>query len=156
MSDQPRNWDKEMADIDKLLANPSAPLPAKSGGASAPAPRGSAAPGTTGGRMTTVTTWLRVLLGVALAVGITQWPYPTACGFNLAVYLGAIATVVVAGIWSSITSWQRRLGLAHTLSMLVLLWGLVLTAREVLPRVGYARHARVWSCPTGNNVELPQ
>jgi hypothetical protein len=156
MSEQPRNWDKEMADIDKLLANPSAQPPAKSGAASGPAARGSAHPAAAGGRMTAFTTWLRVLLGVGLAVGITQWPYPTACGFNLAVYLGAIATVVVAGIWSSITSWQRRLGLAHTLSMFVLLWGLVLSAREVLPRVGYARHPRVWSCPTGNGVEAPR
>ena len=155
MSEQPRNWDKEMADIDKLMANPSAQLPAKSGGAAAPATRPGGFPAASGSRMTTFTTWLRVLLGVGLAVGITQWPYPTACGFNLAIYLGAIFTVVVAGIWSSITSWQRRLGLAHTLSMLVLLWGLVLSAREVLPRVGYARHARVWSCPTGNGVEAP-
>ena len=156
MSEQPRNWDKEMADIDKMMANPSAAVPAKSGGVSVPAPRAGGSPAVGGGRMAVFTTWLRVLLGVGLAVGITQWPYPTACGFNLAVYLGAIFTVVVAGIWSSITSWQRRLGLAHTLSMLVLLWGLVLSAREVLPRVGYARHPRVWNCPTENNVELPR
>jgi hypothetical protein len=38
---------------------------------------------------------------------------------------------------------------AHTLSLLVLLWGLVLAAREVLPRTGYARHVRTWSCPSG-------
>jgi hypothetical protein len=156
MSEQPRNWDKEMADIDRLLANPSAPVPAKGGGSPAPAQRGNPFPATGGGKMAVFTTWLRVLLGVGLAVAITQWPYPTACGFNLAVYLGAIATVVVAGLWSGITSWQRRLGLAHTLSMLVLLWGLVLSAREVLPRTGYARHPRVWSCPVGNNVELPR
>ena len=156
MSEQPRNWDKEMADIDRLLANPSAQPPAKSGGPSSPVSRGSSSPAPAGGRMMVLTTWLRVLLGILLAVGITQWPYPNACGFNLAVYLGAITTVVVAGIWSSITSWQRRLGLAHTLSMLVLLWGLVLSAREVLPRVGYARHPRVWSCPTTNGVEAPQ
>ncbi|HMV32696.1 MAG TPA: hypothetical protein PKA50_11295, partial [Gemmatimonadales bacterium] len=106
-----------------------------------------------GGKLATFTTWLRVLLGLALAVGITQWPYANACGFNLAVYLGAIATVVVAGLWSSITSWQRRLGLAHFLSLAVLLWGLVLAAREVLPRVGYARVARTWTCSTG--VEAP-
>ena len=156
MSEPPRNWDKEMADIDRLMTNPSAAVPAKSPGESAPASRASGSPALSGGRMTTITTWLRVLLGVGLAVGITQWPYPTACGFNLAVYLGAIVTVVVAGIWSGISSWQRRLGLAHTLSMLVLLWGLMLSAREVLPRVGYARHPRVWSCPTGNGVEAPQ
>lgn len=148
MSDQPRDWDKELAAIDKVIARAPAgaapPVPAASGGGSAPARSGAAAPA--GGRLGTFTTWLRVLLGLALAVGMTQWPYPNACGLNLAVYLGAIATVVTAGLWSSVSSWRRRLGLAHTLSLLVLLWGFVLAAREVLPRIGYARHARTWSC----------
>ena len=155
MSEQPRDWDKELAAIDKVIAKQpvgsAAPAPAtarRSTPAATPAPGGGG-----GGKLATFTTWLRVLLGLALAVGITQWPYANACGFNLAVYLGAIATVVVAGLWSSITSWQRRLGLAHFLSLAVLLWGLVLAAREVLPRVGYARVARTWTCTTG--VEAP-
>lgn len=156
MSEQPRDWDKELAAIDKVIAKQpvgrAAPAPATAGRslpAAGPMPGG----GGGGGKLATFTTWLRVLLGLALALGITQWPYANACGFNLAVYLGAIATVVVAGLWSSITSWQRRLGLAHFLSLAVLLWGLVLAAREVLPRVGYARVARPWTCPTG--VEAP-
>lgn len=146
MSDQPRDWDKELAEIDKVMARGPAP------GASVPGASSSrgGAPAVTGGagRLAAFTTWLRVLLGLALAVGITQWPYPNACGLNLAVYLGAIATVIVAGLWSSISSWQRRLGLAHTLSLLVFLWGLTLAARELLPRVGYAKQARTWSCST--------
>ena len=154
MPEQPRNWDKELADIDKVIAK--SPAPAAAGRGSPPAVQGGggrmAAP-VSGGRFPVFTTWLRVGLGLLLAVAITQWPYHNACGFNLAVYLGAIATVVEAGAWSSITSWQRRLGFAHFLSLLVLLWGLVLTAREVLPRVGYARHARTWSCDAG--VEAP-
>jgi len=96
----------------------------------------------------TLTTWLRVLLGLVLAVAITQWPYKAACGFNLAMYLGAIATVVVAGLWSAVSSWQRRLGLAHLLSLGVLGWGLVLGAREILPRTGYAREVRTWTYTT--------
>ena len=155
MSEQPRDWDKELAAIDQVIAKQpvgsAAPAPATPGRAAPAAGPAFGAGG--GGKLATFTTWLRVLLGLALAVGITQWPYANACGFNLAVYLGAIATVVVAGLWSSITSWQRRLGLAHFLSLAVLLWGLVLAAREVLPRVGYARAARTWTCTTG--VEAP-
>jgi len=146
MSDQPRDWDKELAEIDKVMARSPAP------GANPPAASSArgGAPTLTGGagRLATFTTWLRVLLGLVLAVGITQWPYPNACGLNLAVYLGAISTVIVAELWSSISSWQRRLGLAHTLSLLVFLWGVILAARELLPRVGYAKQGRTWSCST--------
>jgi hypothetical protein len=144
MTDQPRDWDKELAEIDKVMAR----APAGGAGAPvAPASRGAAAVAASGaGRLATFTTWLRVLLGLLLAVGMTQWPYPNACGLNLAVYLGAISTVIAAGLWSSVSSWQRRLGLAHTLSLLVFLWGTILAARELLPRVGYAKQARTWTC----------
>ena len=154
----PRDWDKEMADIDKVIA--------KGGGVpsagNAPVARipsgGGAALAGGGGRFAVATTWFRVILGLLLAVGISQWPYSNACGLNLAMYLGAIATVIVAGLWSSVSSWNRRLGFAHFLSLLVLLWGITLAAREVLPRTGYARQMRTWSCPTalpttGSSVE---
>lgn len=151
MSDPSRDWDKELAAIDKVIARQPA-------GGGAPAPAGRAAlpaatGGVRGGRFAGLTTWLRVGLGLLLAVGITQWPYANACGLNLGVYLGAIATVIVAGGWSAISSWHRRMGLAHTISLGVLLWGLFLAAREVLPRTGYAREARPWTCTTG--VEAP-
>jgi hypothetical protein len=155
MSDQPRDWDKEMADIDKVIARMPAKgqVPAASGGSPAPAASRPTAVAS-GGKLAMFTTWLRVGLGLALAVGITQWPYPSACGLNLIVYLGAISVVTIAGLWSSISSWRRRMGVAHTLSLLVLLWGLVLAAREVLPRTGYTRQVRTWSCPT-SGVEAP-
>jgi hypothetical protein len=147
MSDQPRDWDKELAAIDKVIASQPA------GRAEAPAPAGATRAGSPApasdrpiGRMAALTTWLRVLLGVLLAAAITQWPYPSACGVNLAVYLGAIGAVVVAGAWSGATSWTRRQGWAHLFSLLVLLWGLVLGAREILPRIGYAAHHAAWTC----------
>jgi hypothetical protein len=149
MSDQPRDWDKELADIDKVIAKMPSQGAAPAGSAPAALPAGRPVPALGGGKLAVFTTWVRVALGIALAVGITQWPYASACGLNLMVYLGAIGVVVVAGLWSSISSWRRRLGLAHTLSLLVLLWGLVLAAREVLPRAGYAKHVRTWSCPAG-------
>lgn len=144
----PRDWDKELADIDKVIARGGG----ASTGGSGPVARGSASggalPAPSGGRFAVATTWFRVVLGLLLAIGITQWPYANACGLNLAMYLGAISTVIVAGLWSSVSSWNRRLGFAHFLSLSVLLWGLVLAAREVLPRTGYARESRTWSCPT--------
>ncbi|HEY7682876.1 MAG TPA: hypothetical protein VH879_09555 [Gemmatimonadales bacterium] len=145
MTEQPRDWDRELADIDKIIARQPAqvPPPAAASGPSPAPTRGGPAPA---GRLAVFATWLRVLLGLAVAIGITQWPYPNACGLNLAVYLGAILTVIVAGLWSAISSWERRLGVAHTLSLIVFLWGVILAAREVLPRVGYAKHTRAWTC----------
>jgi hypothetical protein len=146
MSKGPRDWDKEMADIDKVIAKGggvptqgNAPVTRSTSGAAV-------AGGAGGGRLAVATTWFRVILGLLLAVAITQWPYANACGLNLAMYLGAIATVIVAGLWSTVSSWNRRLGFAHLLSLGVLLWGLVLGAREVLPRIGYARQVRSWTC----------
>jgi hypothetical protein len=130
-----------MAAIDKAIAKIPAPaqppaVPAKSGRAPVPPGRG----GTMG-------TWFRVLLGVVLAAGMTQWPYVNDCGPALFIYLGAAGLVVVTGVWGSVSSWRRRLGLAHTLSLLVTAWGLGLTAAVLLPRLGYARENLPWFCP---------
>ncbi|MDH4348269.1 MAG: hypothetical protein OEW17_05650 [Gemmatimonadota bacterium] len=142
MTDQPRDWDKELAAIDRVMAR----SPEKAGGA-LPAEAPGRVPAAAG-RFGALGTWLRVLLGAALAIGITQWPYPSACGVNLMVYGTTIMLVIVAGTWSALSSWRRHLGLAHLISLAVLFWGLVLAAREVLPRVGYARDARTWVCAT--------
>lgn len=140
MSDQPRDWDKELAAIDKAMARGPAPA------AGAPvATKGSAAPATVPKRAA-VATWLRVLLGLTLAGAMTQWPYAHQCGVELYFYLAAAFTVIVAGVWSGISSWYRRLGWAHTLSLLVVLWGIFLASREILPRVGYAKHLAYWVC----------
>ncbi len=141
MSDQMRDWDKEMAKIDKAMARaPAGPGPA----GAAPVPAAPARAGVT--RRQVMSTWFRVLLTVALVGAMTQWPYLHGCGVGLFLYLGAILVVVVSGIWSAVSSWHRRLGLAHTVSLLVVLAGLGLGAREVLPRVGYAKLDRAWIC----------
>jgi hypothetical protein len=90
--------------------------------------------------------WLRVGLGVALSVGITQWPYGTGCGSALFLYLGAIGVVGFSGLWAMIGTWRRRVGLGHGISILVLLWALALATLEVLPRIGYAKEAATWLC----------
>jgi hypothetical protein len=133
-----------MAAIDRAMARMPAAAPGNPPAAPTPAAPRHVPSG--GGRFAVLGTWVRVILGAALAVGITQWPYPTACGVNLAVYGGAILSIIVAGAWSSLSSWRRQLGLAHLISLLVLLWGLLLAAREVLPRTGYARETRLWVC----------
>jgi hypothetical protein len=148
----PRDWDKELAQIDKLIA-----ASGKSAGAGAQTPAAPAAPGAAAPRVarapavqegaprrrSVVFTWLRLALGVA----ITQWPYVRGCGPPLFGYLVAVGGVIVAGLWSAVSSWRSRSSLAHALSIALFCWGGVLAAREVLPRVGYARTSAHWFCP---------
>lgn len=151
MSPANRDWDKELAEIDKVIARSPGPAGAPaSASSSAPAVQGQgtkaiAAP--PGGKRAALWTWTQVFLGGLLAVGMTQWPYSNGCGIKLFLYLGAAGLVVVAGIWGSLSSWRRRMGLAHVLALLVVLSGMVLLAREILPRVGYASQASTWMCP---------
>lgn len=145
MTEQPRDWDRELAEIDKVIASgpavpPGRPAPSAGG---APAVR-SAPPAPARGA--SFATWLRVLLVLALAVAMPFWPYFRGCGLSLMLYLGAAGFVVIAGLWGAVSSWHRRLGRAHALSLLTVLWGLGLVAAEVLPRVGYARTAAQWTC----------
>jgi len=148
MSEQPRDWDKELAKIDRAMARvpePAAPAPGPARPAQ-PAPAGAGpAPQHAGPRATT-TTWLRVLLVLTLAVAMPLWPYPKGCGVGLFVYLAACSMVVLAGVWAAVSTWHRRRPVGHILAILVLLWGLGLVAAEVLPRVGYAKSAIRWTC----------
>ena len=151
----PRDWDKELAEIDKLIeANPAvpAPVPAKKGAvparASAAAPSG---PAPQGGRLaamrfSTTMTWVRLALALVLGVAMTQWPYTHGCGMPLYGYLAAVGGVIVASFWSMVSSWKSRSGFAHGLSIILLFWGSALAAREVLPRIGYAKEAATWEC----------
>jgi putative flippase GtrA len=92
----------------------------------------------------------RFALACALGVAIVFWPYSARCGLGLAGYLGAVTTLIVAGVWSSIWTWKHRAARAHTVSLLLLTWGIVLAAADVLPRVGYAKtsvnHPANWTC----------
>ena len=149
---QDRDWDKELAEVDRLLNQlpthqaDQAAAAAAAAKRPAAAPGGAAAPQAASGRQW-LGTWARVALGLLIGIGMTQWPYTHGCGFKLFVYLGGVLTVVVAGVWSSLSSWKRRLGVAHVLSQGLVIWGLILAAREILPRVGYAKDAATWFCP---------
>ena len=93
-----------------------------------------------------VALWARVLLGIVLGGAITQWPYPHGCGLLLLEYLGAVAMVMVTGAWVAVASWRVRREVAHILALLIVLWGIVLAAEQVLPRIGYAAERASWRC----------
>jgi hypothetical protein len=97
-------------------------------------------------RVQRIAVWVRVCLGALLGAVITQWPYQSACGFGLWLYLAAITTVVVAGAWAGVWSWRYRMGRAHGASLGIVYWGGVLIANQVLQRVGYAAVSASWSC----------
>ena len=90
--------------------------------------------------------WVRVGLAVVVGAVMTQWPYRHACGLSLFLYLAAVVAVIVAGVWGGLSSWKFRMGLAHVASLGTVVWGLVLAAQQVLPRVGYAAAAATWRC----------
>jgi hypothetical protein len=149
--EQERDWDRELAEVDRLLnqlpthrEEQAAGAAAKRGAVSA-APAGPRAGQASSGQW--LGTWARVGLGVLLGIAMTQWPYTHGCGVRLFIYLGGVLTVVVAGVWSSLSSWNRRLGLAHVFSQGLVIWGLILAAREILPRIHYAKEAATWFCP---------
>ncbi len=100
--------------------------------------------------MSTAAVWSCVGLGVLLGAALPQWPYAKACGTWLALYMVAVAIVVVAGIWGARLSWRSRLGFAHVIAVCTIIWGLALTAQEVLPRVGYAKVRLAWRCHDGS------
>jgi hypothetical protein len=160
-----RDWEKELAKIDKqlgslsdeeLAAVPKAPVkggaPAGAAVKALPPAKGAGAAAVSAEPRATKSwaVYARLTLSVALGVGMVLWPYPARCGPGLAAYLAAVIVVVTSGVWSSIWTWRHRASHAHTLSLLLILWGLVLGSMEVLPRVGYAKpnalHPAQWAC----------
>lgn len=141
------DWDKELAKIDKQLAsisdeellNASAPPPVVAGPGAKPATVKAARIGKEPRKWVL---YVRLAMALALAVGILFWPhemYSIACGPNLFLYLGWSALITGAGMWSAVWSWRHRAAVAHVASLAIMMWGLVVGASEVLPRVGYAK-----------------
>ena len=152
---EPRDWDKEMAEIDKIIASGKAPPPAPS----TPAlPAGSAPPRSaspvaavpaqirTRGR-DKAGVWFRTLLGAAGAAALPFWPYGKTCGTMLYLYLVGTLGVIAAGIWAMRGDWIHRRGVAHVGGMLVLIAGLGLAAIEIIHRTGFAAGRLGWICP---------
>ena len=149
MTEQPRDWDKELAEIDRAIARGSAP-PGQGGpvvpGSVPPRPAGAAPPTPRTRRGSVAVTWLWVLLALALAVALPLWPYQHACGLQAVFFVGAAGVTALVGGLAALSSWANRRGLAHVVSLLVIAWAAAVAASEILPRVGYAREARSWSC----------
>ena len=152
--EQERNWDKEMAEVDWLLKKlPDAdPTLGRGREPTVKKPAVSVGPvAAPGGRATSAQwlgTWTKVALGVLVGIGVSPgvWPYTHGCGLRLMFYLVGVAAVIAAGVWASLSSWRRRLGFAHVVSQVLIIWGTLLLAREVLPRIG-ADAAAQWLCP---------
>jgi uncharacterized YccA/Bax inhibitor family protein len=156
-----KNWDKELAKVDKQLASlsdeqllgpaPAAPIvaPRDAGRASAKSQPAPAAPAPTKST-SAIGVYGRLTLAVLVGAAMYIWPYPARCGIGLAGYLAAVGVVIAGGLWASVWTWRHRASRAHTLSLLVVLWGLVLGAIQVLPRTGYAKpdanHPAGWLC----------
>src|SRR5712691_6166227 len=87
---------------------------------------------------TALGTWAKVALGMLVGIGIAPgvWPYSHGCGLRLIFYLVGVTAVIAAGLWASVSSWKRRLGVAHAVAQALIIWGAVLVTREVLPRIG--------------------
>lgn len=140
MNEGPRNWDKELADIDKAIERQPAPAPA-------PAPPGAGKPQARPERRFVALAWFWTALAVILAVALPLWPNDKSCGLRLVFYLGAAGIAMLMGVLGAWSSWSYRRGLAHLLALLAIAWVGIMVAREILPRTGYARDALNWTCP---------
>ena len=142
------NWDNQLKKIDKQLESISdeALLPSRS----AATPQLKAEVVAKQQSTSTLGVALRLLLAVALGAAMLFWPYSARCGIGLFAYLAATGVVSLAGVWTSVWTWRHRSARGHTVALLLILWGGVLAAIDVLPRVGYARpspdHPMEWLC----------
>lgn len=139
MTEPPRDWDKELANIDKAMAKQPA-----TAAAGTPVAAGPAAPL----RRFAALAWFWAVVAIVLAVALLVWPYDRSCGIRLIFFLGAAVLALVLGVLGAFSSWAHRQGLAMLLSLLVIVWAGVMAAREVLPRAGYAKQALEWTCPS--------
>jgi hypothetical protein len=138
MNEEPRNWDKELANIDKAIARQPAP---------ATAPAGTPGQPLTPPRRFVALTWFWTSLAIVLAIALPLWPNDKSCGLRLVFYLGAAGIALLMGALGALSSWSYRRGLAHLLSLIAIVWAGVMAAREILPRAGYAAHQLHWTCP---------
>lgn len=140
----PRKKDDEMAMVDRLLqqlphADPTLSRRAGAGAGQTAVSGGWDAP-------SRLAVWGRVAVAFLLGVAVVYWPYTQGCGLALAGYLLGVLVVIVVGVWAGAAAWEGRVGLAHLVALLIILWGLALAADVVLPRIGYARTPAMWLC----------
>ena len=148
MADRNRDWDKEMAAIDQVIAKGGYVAPAGANApAAAPSAGGVAPVAAPTGRRAWLGMWARTLLMLGFAAGLAVWPWTRFCGFRLYWFLTAVGLLALTALWVLSVSWRRRSGLSHILGLLVLGYAVWLGVTEILPRTGYAKINRVWVCP---------
>jgi hypothetical protein len=145
MTEQPRDWDKELANIDRAIARQPGQAPGAPPAVVQPAPR----------RRFIALAWLWTVLGLVLGIALLLWPYDKNCGIRLIFFLGAALLAIIMAVLGAFASWTHRQGAAMLLSLIVIVWSGILAAREVLPRTGYAREAREWTCPASAPAPAP-
>ncbi len=163
MSD--RDWDRELADLDRRLASvPDTPTPtgtpARGPASVAPAStatspeanrRANQTPAPTAGRAignpapAGRRSWraqfallFRLALGIGVVAALIYWPYSTRCGLELGYYLGLVAALGLVGLFTSTSAWRHRSSVVHVFGLVMLAGAITLGAREILPKVGYA------------------
>ncbi len=154
-----RDWDREMAKIDRLIGKEAPPqtapsptsrppVPNAANASRAPERKASApiahAPVASGG----LRVWLTTLLGPVGIAGLLMWPYGTTCGTWLWVYLVGVLAVFGAALMTMRAAWQHRRPVAMAVGVLTLIAALGLAAMIVLPRIGYAAVSLTWTCST--------
>ena len=145
MTEQPRDWDKELANIDRTIAKQSGPPGASPVAVPTPTPQ----------RRFVALAWLWTVVATVLAVALILWPYDKSCGIRLIFFLGAAVLAVMLGVLGAFNSWAHRQGLAMVVSLLVVVWAGIMAAREILPRAGYAKQALEWTCPSAPPAAAP-
>ena len=126
MTEEPRNWDKELADIDRAISRQPAATPPAGGGPALSPTR----------RRFVALTWFWTGLAVALALGLAIWPYDKLCGIRLIFFLFAAGLALLMAFLGALASWAHHRALAHVLSLAGDRVGAAVVAREVLPRTG--------------------
>jgi hypothetical protein len=94
-------------------------------------------------------------LGVVVAIAVPHWPYDRTCGVGLLVYLLAVATVFVTGIWGATASWRVRVAAAHVVALCTILWSLAVAADEIVSRTAYVSVPVSWQCGPLRGVPRP-
>jgi hypothetical protein len=97
-------------------------------------------------RMQLLGVWMRTSAAVGLGTAVIYWPYAHDCGWLLHLYMGVVGAVLVTGCWASWNAWRLRAAAAHVIALVVVYWGVVLAAEQVLPRIGYAAIEASWRC----------
>jgi hypothetical protein len=143
MMEQPRDWNRELGDIDRAIAKQQ-PVPPPYPGAPPPPLRRFVA-----------LTWFWTGLAIILAIGLALWPYDKNCGIRLIFFLGAGGIALLAGVLGGLASWAHHRAVAHLLSLLVIVWAGIMIMRELLPRVGYAKESRNWTCAPATPAPQP-